>query len=84
MNEQKRKDIEMTEEQREELEKDLEAIENNIEKLVQQKATIAMNIIAFNGSAAWIRGKLNPQQVEEPTIVEEIITDENVDINEGE
>lgn len=74
----------MTEEQREEFEKDLALIENNIEKLVKQKETIVMNIIAFNGSAAWIRGKLNPQQVEEPTVDEEVTIGENEDNTEGE
>tara|TARA_R110000824_G_scaffold309796_1_gene497109 strand:- start:516 stop:731 length:216 start_codon:yes stop_codon:yes gene_type:complete len=69
----------MTEEQREEFEKDLALIENNIEKLVKQKETIAMNIIAFNGSAAWIRGKLNPQQVEELIVDEEVTNEENED-----
>jgi len=73
----------MTEEQREEFKKDLALIENNIEKLVQQKETIAINIIAFNGSAAWIRGKLNPQQVEEPTVDEEVTIEENEDNTEG-
>ena len=81
----------MAEEQTTEYQNDLGIIEQQLNILVQQKTEkineikeIDTRLGQLQGAAAYVRGKLNPQQVEEPTIVEEIITDENVDINEGE
>lgn len=68
----------MAEEQIAEYQNDLKIVEQDLNSLMQQKINkgnelkiIETNIERLQGVAAYVRGKLNSQQVEEPTIVEE-------------
>ena len=79
----------MAEEQITEYQNDLGLIEKELNKLVQQRTEkinevkeIDTRIGQLQGAAAYVRGKLNPQQqVEEP---EEVTIEENEDNTEGE
>ena len=68
----------MAEEQIAEYQNDLKIVEQDLNSLMRQKINkenelkiIETNIERLQGVAAYVRGKLNSQQVEEPTIVEE-------------
>ena len=81
----------MTEEQIAEYQNDLVLIEKDYTRMAQQRdekikeiREIDTRVAHLQGAAAWIRGKLNPQQVEEPTVVEEVTIEENEDNTEGE
>ena len=80
----------MAEEQITEYQNDLGLIEKELNKLVQQRTEkinevkeIDTRIGHLQGAGAYVRGKLNPQQVE-PEIVEEVTIEENEDNTEGE
>ena len=80
----------MAEEQITEYQNDLGLIEKELNKLVQQRTEkinevkeIDTRIGQLQGAAAYVRGKLNPQQVEEPEI-EQVTIEENEDNTEGE
>ena len=81
----------MAEEQTAEYQSDLGIIEQQLNNIVQQRTEkvneireIDTRIGQLQGAAAYVRGKLNPQQVDEPTIVEEVTIEENEDNTEGE
>lgn len=81
----------MAEEQITEYQNDLGLIEKELNKLVQQRTEkinevkeIDTRIGQLQGAAAYVRGKLNPQKVDEPTVVEEVTIEENEDNTEGE
>ena len=81
----------MAEEQTAEYQSDLGIIEQQLNNIVQQRTEkvneireIDTRIGQLQGAAAYVRGKLNPQQVDEPTIVEEVTIEENEDKTEGE
>lgn len=79
----------MAEEQTAEYQSDLGIIEQQLNNIVQQRTEkvneireIDTRIGQLQGAAAYVRGKLNPQQqVEEP---EEVTIEENEDNTEGE
>jgi archaellum component FlaC len=80
----------MAEEQITEYQNDLGLIEKELNKLVQQRTEkinevkeIDTRIGQLQGAAAYVRGKLNPQQVDEPEI-EQVTIEENEDNTEGE
>ena len=80
----------MAEEQITEYQNDLWLIEKELNKLVQQRTEkinevkeIDTRIGHLQGAGAYVRGKLNPQQVDEPEI-EQVTIEENEDNTEGE
>ena len=79
----------MAEEQITEYQNDLGLIEKELNKLVQQRTEkinevkeIDTRIGQLQGAAAYVRGKLNSQQVDEPEI-EQVTIEENEDNTEG-
>ena len=79
----------MAEEQIAEYQNDLGLIEKELNKLVQQRTEkinevkeIDTRIGQLQGAAAYVRGKLNPQQVEPE--IEQVTIEENEDNTEGE
>jgi len=79
----------MAEEQITEYQNDLGLIEKELNKLVQQRTEkinevkeIDTRIGHLQGAGAYVRGKLNPQQVEPE--IEQVTIEENEDDTEGE
>tara|TARA_R100001082_G_scaffold104629_1_gene76109 strand:- start:9535 stop:9774 length:240 start_codon:yes stop_codon:yes gene_type:complete len=79
----------MTEEQIAEYQNDLGLIEKDYTRMAQQRdekikeiREIDTRVAHLQGAAAWIRGKLNPQQVEPE--IEQVTIEENEDNTEGE
>ena len=79
----------MTEEQIAEYQNDLGLIEKDYTRMAQQRdekinevKEIDTRIGQLQGAAAYVRGKLNPQQVEPE--IEQVTIEENEDNTEGE
>ena len=81
----------MAEEQIAEYHNDLRIIEQDYTRTAQQREEklkeireLDLKLGHLQGAAAYVRGKLNLQQAEEPEIVEEVTIEENEDNTEGE